>query len=90
MLVVSSCNLPIKSLYDDIFQHRSTIYCVTEGVERSSGVISMNIITSAGSAAAAVATQVRDEKRAANIVTHQTGEAGTGGDKGGGGVTPAH
>ena len=29
----------------------------------------MNIITSAGSAAAAVATQVRGEKRAANIVT---------------------
>ena len=74
MLVVSSCNLPIKSLYDDIFQHPSTIYCVTEGVERSSGVISMNIITSAGSAAAAVATQVRGEKRAANIVTHQTGD----------------
>ena len=69
MPVVSSCNLPIKSLYDDIFQHPSTIYCVTEGVERSSGVISMNIITSAGSAAAAVATQVRGEKRAANIVT---------------------
>ena len=29
----------------------------------------MNIITSAGSAAAAVATQVRGERRAANIVT---------------------
>ena len=53
--------------------------------ERSSGVIAMNTITRCpAGAAAAVATQVRGEKRAANLVTTTRGhsaEAGTGGDK---------
>ena len=62
---------------------RLQLIVLREMRERSYGVITMNTITRCPAGAAAVATQVRGGKRAANIVTTVRGhsaEAGTWGE----------